>query len=181
VTPGGDLTSAGCAVKFAPSGPRHDRGVALNEDPSLAGIVFRRLTAPDERSRADLMLHGGGPAYRSPRLAGDEAWYGLCDLAGSTGAELAAAAAACRLSARVLEVRAMAMPAGGAGAALRGRLVRELADVCRAQGVQWMVAGAAGVEAVAVDLLRGGGFTPAEATRLGLSDPGSTVWLAVEV
>lgn len=147
----------------------------------MPGIVFRQLTACGERSWADLMLAGGGPGFRSPRLAGDETWYGLCDLAGETGSVVAAAAATCRLSMRVLEVRAMAMPASGDWAALRRRLMRELANACRAQGAQWMVAGAAGVDAAAVDLLRGGGFTLAAAASVDMPDLGSVIWLAVEV
>jgi hypothetical protein len=103
----------------------------------------------------------------------------LWNLTAPIGAALAAAAATLRMSARVLEVRAMVAPAGDHWAARWGRLVRELADGCRAQGAEWMVAGVAGADAGAVDLLRRAGFDTGR--DLGLPDLGPIVWLGREV
>jgi L-amino acid N-acyltransferase YncA len=166
--------------------------VERDEDGRLpAGIVFRRLGTPAERSRARRLLDAGGPGYRSPRLIGDEAWSGLWNLTAASGAALAAAAATVQLAARVVEVRAVVLPAGGHRPALGGRLVRELADACRAQGAERMVAGTAragggefgagDADAAAVDLLRRMGFDQVTAADLGVPDVGSIVWLALEV
>jgi hypothetical protein len=108
-------------------------------------------------------------------------WSGLWNLTAANGAGLAAAAATLRMSARVVEVRALVVPASGRRPALCGRLVRELADACRANGAEWMVAGAAGADVAAVDLLRRTGFDPTTAANLGLPDLGSIGWLALEV
>lgn len=112
----------------------------------------------------------------------------MWNLTAASGAALAAAAATVRLSARVVEVRAVVVPAGGHRPALGGRLVRELADACRAQGVERMVAGTAragggefGAGDAAVDLLRRMDFHPVTAADLGVPDVGSLVWLALEV
>jgi hypothetical protein len=145
------------------------------------GIVYRRLDTPAERARARRLLCAGGPAYRSPRLCGDEAWAGLWNLTAANGAALAAAASTVRISARVLEVRAMVVPAGGHRSALGRRLVRELADACRAHGAQWMVAGVGEADVAAVDLLRGMGFDTVTAADLGVSDPGPVGWVVLEV
>ena len=118
-----------------------------------------------------------GSAYRSPRLSGDATWFGLCDLTAADGAAPEVAAAALRRSSRVLEVCAMVVPTGAA--ALRGRLVRELTDVGRADGAQWIAAGAAGTEAV--DLLRRAGFAPVTARDLGLPVAASIAWWALEM
>jgi hypothetical protein len=151
--------------------------VTLDEDRLPAGIVFRRLGAPAERSQAQALLDAGGPAYRSPRLAGDEAWSGLWNLTAANGTALAAAAATLRMSARVLEVRALVVRAGVPRAAMWGRLVREMADGCRAHGGEWMVA--AGAEGGALDPLRRAGFGPA--AGLDLPAAGPLLWLAREV
>jgi hypothetical protein len=162
-------------VKSPPRrGAQHGR-VTLDEDRLPAGIVFRRLGPPAERSQAHDLLAAGGPAYRSPRLAGDEAWSGLWNLTASNGTALAAAAATLRMSAPVMEVRALGVRAGGHWAAMLARLVREVADGCRANGAEWMVA--AGVEGEALGLLRHVGFGPA----VGLDLPGRLAWLAREV
>ena len=151
--------------------------MTLDEDHLTAAIVFRRLGAPAERSQAHALLGAGGPAYRSPRLAGDEAWSGLWNLTAANGSALLAAAATLRMSAHVLEVRALVVRAGGHRAAMWARLVREVADGCRAHGGEWMVA--AGAEAGALDPLRGTGF--GQAAGLDLPGAGSLLWLAREV
>jgi hypothetical protein len=153
--------------------------VVVDEDQLPSGIVFRRLGAPAERSRARGLLDRAGLAYRSPRLAGDEVWSGLWNLTAADGAALTAAAATLRISARVLEVRALAVRTSAHRSALCGRLIRELADGCRAYGAEWMVAGIAGGDATAVRLLRRAGF----ATTLDpeLPDTGSIGWFAREV
>jgi hypothetical protein len=151
----------------------------VDEDRPPAGVVFRGLGTPAERLRARRLLDAATPAYRSPRLIGDEAWSGLWNLTAADGAALMAAAATVRMSVRALEVRALAVRAGGQGPAMWGRLVRELADVCRAYGAEWLVAGTANGDAAAVALLRRAGF--AASLEVGLPDLGSIVWLAREV
>lgn len=141
-----------------------------------SGIVFRRLGTPAERSRARALLDAADLAYRSPRLAGDEVWSGLWNLTAANSAALTAAAATLPMSARVLEVRALVV---WNRSAMCGRLVRELADVCRAHGVESMVAGVAGGDAAAVHLLRRAGF---DATSdPGLPGAGSIEWLTWNV
>ncbi|MBG0564774.1 hypothetical protein [Actinoplanes aureus] len=145
----------------------------------LSEIVFRRLGEPAERSQAGELLVAGGCVYRSPRLAGDERWSGLWNLTAADGAALTAAAATMRMSARILEVRALAARPGEHCPAMWARLVRELADTCRARGAESMVAGFAGGDAAAEGLLRRAGFDTA-------SDPGlpgldSIKWVAREV
>jgi hypothetical protein len=143
----------------------------------VLSVVFRKLATSDERSRARRLLDAGGCAYRSPRLSGDETWFGLCDLTAADGDAPEIAAAALRRSPRVLEVCAMVVPTSAA--ALRGRLVRELTDVGRADGAQWMAAGTTGTEAV--DLLRREGFAPVTARDLGLPALGPIAWWALEM
>ena len=90
----------------------------------VAGIVFRRLGGP-----AELV---GVAGYRSSRLSGGEAWSGLSDLTADDGAALIAVAATVRLSPQVVELRAFAAaPFDG-----YARLLRELADDCRATGAE---------------------------------------------
>jgi hypothetical protein len=155
--------------------------VGLDEERLPAGIVFRRLDTPAERSRARGLLGAGGPVYRSPRLCGDEPWAGLWNLTAANSGALAAAASTVRMSARVVEVRAMVVPADGHRSALCGRLVRELADVCRARGAEWMVAGIGKADVVALDLLRHMGFDTVTAANLDVPEPGAVVWLALQV
>ena len=143
-----------------------------------SGIVFRRLGTPAERARARGLLVAAGPAYRSPRLAGDEVWSGLFDLTAADGAAPAAVAATLPMSVRVLEVRALVVRTGAPSSAMWGRLVRELADECRAQGAEWLVAGIADGDTAAVELRRAG-FGPAPVP--GLPEAGSLGWLAWEV
>ncbi|WP_328475615.1 hypothetical protein OHA21_19785 [Actinoplanes sp. NBC_00393] len=114
-------------------------------------IVFRRLGAADAR---ELSL-----VYRSPRLSGDEQWSGLWNLTAANGSALTAAAATEQLSARTLEVRALAVRPGQPAP---DRLVRELADLCRARGVERLVAAVADGDAV----LRRAGFAPSDAAWL---------------
>ena len=153
--------------------------MVVDKDRLPSGIVFRRFGTPAERSRARGLLDAAGPAYRSPRLAGDEVWFGLWNLTAANGAALTAGAATLRMSARVLEVRALVVRTGVHRSAMWGRLVRELAEVCRAQGAEWMVAGTAGGDVAAAELLRRAGFDTT--SDPGLPDAGSIGWLAREV
>jgi hypothetical protein len=153
--------------------------VALDEDRLLQGVVFRRLGTWAERPPAPGLCGAGAHAYRSPRLAGDEAWAGLWNLTADDGAALTAAAATLAMSARVLEVRALIVRAGAGWPAMCRRLVRELADEGRAHGAEWLVAGAAAGDPAAPDLLRRAGF--GSAGMPGLPEAGPIVWLAREV
>ncbi|WP_250032820.1 GNAT family N-acetyltransferase [Paractinoplanes maris] len=152
--------------------------MGVDEDPRPSGIVFRRLGTPAERSRARALLDAAGPAYRSPRLAGDEVWFGLFDLTAANGAALTAAAATLPTSARVLEARALVWTSAHWSQTC-GRLVRELADVCRAHGAEWMVAAVADGDTAAVHLLRRAGFDTT--SDPGLPDTGSIEWLMRDV
>lgn len=142
--------------------------MVVDESRPPSGIVFRRLVTPDERARARDLLAGAG--YRSPRLAGDEVWSGLWDLTAADGAALTAAAATRQMSVRILEVRVLVARPGPHRSALYGRLVHELADLCRANGVEGMVAGVAGGDNAGAELLRRAGF-----------EVGPAGWLAREV
>jgi hypothetical protein len=166
-------------VKWPPRCGHHDGAVVVDEDRLPSGIVFRRLGAPAERSRARALLDAAGPVYRSPRLAGDEVWSGLWNLTAANGAALTAAAATRQASERVLEVRALVVRPGEHWPARCGRLVRELADVCRANGAEWMVAGIAGGDTAAMALLRRAGFNTTPVP--GPPEAGSVEWLAREV
>jgi hypothetical protein len=144
-------------------------------------MVFRRLRTPAERSAAARLLRSGLWAFRAPAAAttrppaGEPEWSGLWSLTAEDGVALTAAAATVRVSQRMTELLAVAAPGSG----LWMRLVRELANACRAQGVEWMVAGPGGSDAAAVDLLRRAGFDKAE--DLGLPQTDSVVWLALPV
>jgi hypothetical protein len=151
----------------------------VDENRLPSGIVFRRLGTPAERARAGGLLDGAGPAYRSPRLAGDEVWSGLWNLTAADGAALTAAAATLRMSAGMLEVRALAVRLGEHSSAMWARLVRELGDECRATGAERMVAGTGEHDAAAAELLRRAGF--GTMPDPGPPGPGSIVWLAREV
>jgi hypothetical protein len=153
--------------------------VVVDEDRLPSGIVFRPLSMPAERLQARELLDAAGLVYRSPRLASDEVWSGLWNLTAADGAALTAAAATVRISVRVLEVRALAVRDGEHRTALWGRLVRELTDVCRANGAEWMIAGIAGGDVATAERLRRARFNPA--ANQGPFDAGSIRWLVREV
>ena len=144
-------------------------------------MVFRRLRTPVERSAAARLLRSGPCTFRAPAPApaapptGEPEWSGLWNLTAEDGVALTAAAVTMRLSPRMTEIRAIAAP----GSALWMRLVRELANACRAQGDEWMVAGPGGSDLAALDLLRRTGFD--EAPDLGLPGSGRVVWLALPI
>lgn len=119
------------------------------------GIVFRPLVTATDRSRAYGLLDAAGTGYRSPRLCGDERWSGLWDLTAADGTALAAAGATLACGPRRLEVRALVAPVGPHWTAAMGRMVRELADAARAQGVAHLAAASD-----ASDVLGDLGFRP---------------------
>jgi hypothetical protein len=129
-------------------------------------MVFRRLGTPVDFSRAYRLL---GACV--PRPA-DEIWSGLWNLTADDGDALAAIAATRQISRRVVEVRAIRTDQGYA---VQARLLHELADACRAHGVEWLVATAGGAGA---DVLRRVGFVLA--TELDLP-PTRVGWLALQV
>ena len=132
----------------------------------VADMVFRRLGSPADFARASRLLGAG-----EPRPA-DEIWSGLWNLTADDGDALAAIAVTRRTSPRVVEVRAIGTDQGYA---VQARLLRELADVCRAQGVEWLVAVSDGAGA---DALRRAGFVPATDLDLPATRAG---WLALQV
>ena len=129
-------------------------------------MVFRRLGSPADFSRGCRLLGAGEP--RSV----DEIWSGLWNLTAEDGDALAAIAATRQLSPGVIEVRAIRTDQGYE---VQARLLRELADACRAQGVEWLVAVADGGGA---DLLRRAGFVPATGPDLPAVRGG---WLALHM
>jgi hypothetical protein len=115
----------------------------------VADLVFRRLETPADFSCARRLL-----GAREPQRA-DETWFGLWNLTAADGDALAAIAAVRQSSPRVVEVRTIKT---NQGYAAQARLLRELADTCRADGVEWLVAAADGTGA---EILRRQGFVNA--------------------
>jgi GNAT superfamily N-acetyltransferase len=129
-------------------------------------MVFRRLATPADFAQAYRLLGAGGPR------PADEVWFGLWNLTAADGDALAAIAATRPSSPRVVEVRAVKTRQGYA---VRARLLRELADTCRADGVEWLLADAGRPGA---DVLRRHGFAPATDPDGPPIRPG---WLALQV
>jgi len=135
-------------------------------------MVFRRLGTPVDFSRACRLL--GACAPRSA----DEIWSGLWNLTADDGDVLAAIAATRQISPRVVEVRAIKT---NQGYAVQARLLRELADACRARGVEWLVAPAGGISTgggAGMDVLHRVGFVLARDLDL---PPTRAGWLALQV
>jgi len=132
----------------------------------VADMVYRRLGTPVDFWRACRLLGAGGsrPA--------DEIWSGLWNLTADDGNALAAVAATRQISPRVVEIRAIRT---NHGHPVQARLLRELADASRANGVEWLVAVAGGA---GTELFRRAGF--ASATDLDLPQA-RTGWLALQV
>ncbi|WP_203788059.1 hypothetical protein [Paractinoplanes rishiriensis] len=105
-------------------------------------MVFRQLRSPADFVRARSLI--------GTEVSGDEILSGLWDLAAADSDVLVAIVATRRVSPSVVEVKAMRGYAGQA------RLLREVADDCRAQGVERLVAAGC----VDADVLRRAGFVP---------------------
>jgi GNAT superfamily N-acetyltransferase len=151
-----------------------------------AGIVFRRLHSADERALAwSLLAAGGRPWPEDP--AGGLAWFGLWDLAAGEEVALIGVAAIRPVAAATAELCALAVPAEPPWQGLGDRLLREVADTLRAEGVERMVARVDGDDG-RVALLRDAGLVPLSA--LGRQDlpsaaahgaDGAGVWLSLEL
>jgi GNAT superfamily N-acetyltransferase len=151
-----------------------------------AGIVFRRLHGEDERALARSLLAATGRAGS----AGEErglAWFGLWDLAAAEEVALIGAAATRPVTAATVELCALAVPAEPPWQGLGERLLREVADTLRAEGVEQMVARVDGDDG-RVALLRDAGLVPLPALRRqelpsGASSgaDGAGVWLSLEL
>ena len=128
-------------------------------------MLYRRLGSPADFSRACRLLGAG-------ERPADEIWSGLWNLTADDGDALAAIAATRQLSPRVVEVREIKTDQGYA---VQARLLRELADACRAQGVEWLVAVADGGGTA---VLRRAGFAPAPGLNLPATRAG---WLALQL
>ena len=152
-----------------PIGPSRRQDAYGNVPFVVTDMVFRQLSTAADYVRARRLF--GGRAYR---CAG-EVWSGLWNLTADDGAALAAVAATRQLSPRVVEVRAIVTAADDHAYALRARLLRELANACRASGAEWLVTGA---DRVGADVLRSAGFSAAP--ELDLTKP-SGGWLALQV
>jgi GNAT superfamily N-acetyltransferase len=151
-----------------------------------AGIVFRRLHGEDERALARSLLAATGRAGS----AGEErglAWFGLWDLAVAEEVALIGAAATRPVTAATVELCALAVPAEPPWQGLGERLLREVADTLRAEGVEQMVARVDGDDG-RVALPRDAGLVPLPAPRRqelssGASSgaDGAGVWLSLEL
>lgn len=147
-----------------------------------AGIVFRRLRTEAERALARSLLAAGGRSWPAGR-SGGLAWFGLWDLAAAEGMALLGAAATRPLTAGTAELCALAVPAAPAWQGLGDRLLREVADTLRAQGVEQMVARSDGDDG-RLALLRDAGLVPLAApqrSELELSRDDTGVWLSLEL
>jgi len=129
-------------------------------------MVFRRLETPADFSRACRLFGACEP------WSADEIWFGLWNLTATDGDALAAIAATRRNSPRVVEVRAIKTHRGYA---VQARLLRELADTCRAHGVEWLIATA---DAAGTDVLRRQGFVLTADLNMPEIRAG---WLALQV
>jgi GNAT superfamily N-acetyltransferase len=151
-----------------------------------AGIVFRPLRTDAERALARSLPAATGRA----RPAGEEgglAWFGLWDLAADEGETLLGAAATRTVTAATAELCALAVADAPPWRGLGDRLLREVADTLRAQGVERMVARLAGDDG-RLALLRDAGLVPlpdrqrqelARGGRGGADDAGA--WLSLEL
>jgi GNAT superfamily N-acetyltransferase len=148
-----------------------------------AGIVFRRLRTDAERALARSLPAAGGRLWPAGR-AGGLAWFGLWDLAADEGETLLGAAATRPVTAATAELCALAIPAAPPWRGLGDRLLREVADTLRAQGVERMVARLEGDDG-RLALLRDAGLVPLPARQrqeLARGDPRDAgVWLSLEL
>jgi GNAT superfamily N-acetyltransferase len=151
-----------------------------------AGIVFRRLHTDAERALARSLLAAGGRPWPGGRASG-LAWFGLWDLAAAEEVALLGAAATRPVTAATAELCALAVPAEPPWRGLGDRLLREVADTLRAQGVERLVARLEGDDG-RLALLRDAGLVPLPAPRRqelpwggsnGADDAG--VWLSLEL
>jgi GNAT superfamily N-acetyltransferase len=141
-----------------------------------AGIVFRRLHGDAERAQARSLLAAGGRSWSAGRLGG-LAWFGLWDLAAADGVALLGAAATRPVTVGTAELCALAVPAAPPWQGLADRLLREVADALRAQGVERMVA-RPGSDHGRLALLRDAGLAPLPAGQRP-ELPGA--WLSLEL
>ena len=131
--------------------------------PEAAGMVFRRCRSLSERRAAGRLLARRGIPLAERGVAGTDL-FGLWDLTAPAGEALAAAAAAGPLGdGGEVQLRGIAVAAGGGHRGLEGRLVYEVADCWRARGAARLVARPAGGAGPTPGLLRSVGFVPARA------------------
>ena len=151
-----------------------------------AGIVFRRLHTDAERALARSLLAATGRA-RSAGEEGGLAWFGLWDLAAAEEVALIGAAATRAVTAATAELCALAVAAELPWQGLGDRLLREVADILRAQGVERMVARVEADDGRGA-LLRDAGLVPLPARRRQELPPGAPygtddagAWLSLEL
>jgi hypothetical protein len=151
-----------------------------------AGIVFRQLQTAAERASALTLLAGGG-ASRSAVEVDGLVWFGLWDLASAESVALIGAAATRSLTEGTVELCVLTVPAAAPWPGLADRLLREVADMLRAQGVERMVARLAGDHG-RLELPRDAGLVPLPAgQRPEVPGPHSAAaddlgaWLSLEL
>ena len=151
-----------------------------------AGIVFRRLDGSVERDLARSLLVAGGRLWRPLGPRREWRWFGLWDLAPTDGAGLVGVAAIRPITARTVELCAVAVPAALPWRGLGDRLLREVADTLRGQGAERVVVRLPG-EGRGAPLLRDAGFAAAGRPPPDGHEPGPNgvggawVWLSLEL
>jgi ribosomal protein S18 acetylase RimI-like enzyme len=128
-------------------------------------MVFRRCRSPSERRAVGGLLARRGIPLAGRGVAGTDL-FGLWDLMAPAGEALAGAAATGPLGdGGEVVLQGIAVAAGAGRRGLEGRLICEVADSCRGQGMARLVARPAGPAGPAVGLLRSAGFVAAGAGR----------------
>jgi GNAT superfamily N-acetyltransferase len=147
----------------------------------MTGIVFRRLRSPAEREAAHRLLADGGAPPGPVRMPGETMLFGLWDLAAPNGGGLVAVAATQRLDdAGSVELGGIVVRADLRRRGLGRRLVTEVADALRAQGVAHLVVRLEGDHRSAAALLTRAGF--AATTDAEVQSAGTEVdWLYLEL
>ena len=128
----------------------------------MTGVVFRKPRSRPERDAASSLLADSGVPPAAIRGAGDTVLYGLWDLAAPTGEGLVGVAATRALDdAGSVELCGIAVLAALGRWGLGYRLVTEVADALRMEGVRRLVAKSVDRQGLATALLAQAGFVAA--------------------
>lgn len=149
------------------------------------GVVFRRLSTGVEYELARSVLSTPARAERTGRTGGRWTWFGLCDLAATGGTGLLGTAAIRQVAPGVAHLRGWTVLGAPPWSAIGERLVREVADSLRADGVQHVVTRLTEDRRQERALLHRVGFLPVGRQCVGTQVPddadGSAGWLSLEL